>query len=213
MAAPKTIPEQVAELARGELNNPARKWRPGKKGKCEELVNYVLDKVGADQGLEVSAPAIGDLAVFKNHTATVTVDVYAYPPGQKATNILRVSLPSTRNNHIGIVSSAPDTSWKISLIEQNVGRSGKVIESPVYSDGKVSYRKNVPQAMAFSRFRQEFTALIKGEYTAEKGKQALKTLVDWKELKLWLKNSPKGFTIKVSHSDTGSIKFFRPEAR
>lgn len=212
MATPKTIPEKVAELARGELNKPARKWRPGRKGKCEELVNFVLDQVGADMGLEVAVPQVGDLAVFKNHTAVVTVEVFAYPSGEDATRILRISLPSRRRNHIGIISSAPDTSRKVFLIEQNVGGSEKVIQSPIYTNGKVSHKKYIPQAVPFSRFRKEFIALIKDEYPRHRAKDALK-VPDWKDLKLWLKASPRGFRITVSHSDTGSIKFFRPEAK
>ena len=127
-------------------------------------------------------------------------------------SVLNFDADFARGNHMGIVSKGPDANGKISLLEQNVGKSKKVTESPVNTRDRVSYSRKFPASTPYTRFKKRTPRpSYRCEFTVEKANLALKKSVDWKTLKLWFDSPQKyAFTIKVSYSGSGTIKYNRP---
>jgi len=208
-----SVATEIVRFARSKIGTIV-KYGKKPKGKCEELVYKVLDEAKADMGLNVIGGKLGDIAIFSNHKGTVTFEVLASSKPKENLSVLDFDADFARGNHIGIVSKGPDANGKIFLLEQNVGKSKKVTESPVNTRNQVSYSRKFPASTPYTRFKNELTALIRCEFTVEKADQALKKSVDWKTLKLWCDSPQKYvFTIKVSYSGSGTIKYKRPHKK
>ena len=120
----------------------------------------------------------------------------------------------TRGNHIGIVSQAPDKNGRILVLEQNVGKSKRVTESSINTRSKVSFSKSFPAGTSFAVFKRVYTTLIEAEFTKEKAAEVVNNPKTWKGLKDWFNSQVKySFTINVSYSGSGAIKYYRPHKK
>lgn len=207
-----TVTDEIVKFARGKLGTIVR-YKPTRTGKCEELVYAALDHAKAEKGLGVINAQKGDIITFANRSGKVIVKVTASSQGKKHF-VQEDSATFSRGNHIAIVSKAPDKNGKILVLEQNVGASKSVTESPINTGNNVSYSKNLPSGTNFPIFKREYTKIIEAEFTKEKAAKVVNDPKTWKSLKEWFSSRANyAFSIDVSYSGSGTIKYNRPHKK
>lgn len=208
-----TIADEIIDFARSKLGTIV-KYNPTNTGKCEELVYAALNHANAEKGPSVNSAQKGDIITFANRSGAVNVKVTASAQGKKYF-VQEDGASFSRGNHIAIVSKAPDINGRIFILEQNVGKSLSVTESPLNTRSKVTYTKSFPVGTtSFTMFKKAYTELIEAEFTREKAAEVVKNPKTWKDMEGWFNSQVKySFTINVSYTGSGTIKYYRPQKK
>ena len=207
-----TIADNIIRFARSKIGTIVR-YNPKNQGKCEELVYAALDHANAEKGLKVLSAQKGDIITFSSRNGRVVFKLTATAQGKKY-DVQEDYAIFRRGNHIAIVSAAPDRNGKVFVLEQNVGKSKSVTESPINTRNSVSYAKKFPAGMTFAAFKNEYSVLIKSELTKEKARALINAPGTWNSLKGWFSTSVNySFTITVTYTGSGTIEYFRPRKK